>query len=57
MPSSKADYENTYSTALTVNILPKTAKKLGTLAKRRGTSRNQIVREAIMLYLDEIKSN
>lgn len=51
------DYENTYSKSVTVNMLPCDFKELEATAKKRGTSKTQIVREALHYYLRQSKDN
>lgn len=48
------DLENTYSKALTVMMLPSQYRAIEKRARRRRTSKTQIVREAIDSYLAEI---
>lgn len=45
------DLLNTYSKSITVNVLPSDFKRLERFAAKRGTSKMQIVREAISAYL------
>jgi len=47
--------ENTYSQSITVSMLPVDMRALNELAKKRGCSRNQIMREALHKYLEENK--
>ena len=51
------DLENTYSKALTVMMLPSQYRAIEKRAKRRRTSKTQIVREAIDAYLAELEIN
>lgn len=52
-----ADFENTYSKQLTVSMLPSTMRELERAAKKRGVTRNQLVREAIAKLIAESKDN
>ena len=52
-----SNYENTYSKSITVNMLPCDFKELEATAKKRGTSKMQIVREALHYYLRQSKEN
>ena len=47
--------ENTYSQAITINMLPVDMRALTELANKRGVSRNEIMREALHKYLEENK--
>ncbi len=48
--------ENTYSQSITINMLPVDMRALNELAKKRGCSRNQIMREALHKFLEENKA-